>query len=440
MRLALAAALVSAAGLSASFATPRGPDIRRGPPSRFLVHFEDTLRNPSGTPLLDVVCEALLPLETPRQHVRWIRLSPHGWTVRTDAHGQTVATGRADEIPPGGAATFSWIASVDLAEESHAPVPAVAADPPADAARYLGDDRALVLSDPAVRAAAADVLRDCGDAPPSVLADAAARHVRANVSYELEGGWDPAPVVLARGTGSCTESVFAFAAIARSLGIPTRWTGGTLLRPGTPGRTVDARFHRIAEVWLPGHGWAPVEATGDPAHPLGAYARPFLQLSRGDASLDAGSGHAYHSRLSWTEPSRKKGEPRRGVSSKRAAWLPGIDDDEATRPVAPGTLPSFARCELLACDVRGFGGDGPGGGAASRLDAARLLLLAGHPEGLRLASEAWGDDAEGLGPLVREACGDALAEEVLPLLAGNRAAFEAWWSRRGADVVLIRSQ
>jgi len=201
---------------------------------------------------------------------------------------------------------------------------------------------------------------------------------------------------------------------------------------------VDTRFHRIAEVWLPEHGWAPVEATGDPAHVLGAYARPFLQLSRGDASLDAGSGHAYHSRLTWTEPGRRPGEPRRGVSSKRAALLPGIDDDEATRPVAPGTLPSFARGELLACDVRGFGGDGPGGGGTSPLDAARLLLCAGHPEGVRLASETWEDDPEGLERLVRDACGTTLADEALPLVAGDRAAFEAWWVRRGGEISLTR--
>lgn len=429
-------ALVLAFG--ASFAAPPGPSVRRGPPRRFLVHFEDTLRNPSDRPLRDVVCEALLPLETPRQHVRWIRLSPHGWTRRTDAHGQSVATGRAAEVPPGGAETFSWIASVDLAEESHAPVASVPGPAPDEAARYLGDDRVLDLGSEAVRSAAAEVRRRAGDAPPAVLADAAARYVRERVRYELDGGWDPAGVVLVRGSGSCTESVFAFAAIARSLGLPTRWAGGTLLRAGPPARTVDARFHRLAEVWLPGHGWTPVEATGDPDLPLGSFARPFVQTSRGDASQDAGAGYAYHSRLSWSEPGRTTGERPRGVSSKRATWFPGIEDGEATRPLGEGVRPSFARGVLLACDVRGFSGDGPGGGAWTRASAARLLLRAGHPEGLRLASESWSDDPGSLRAAVAGALDEDLAAEVLPVVAAGPAAFEAWWAANAGAVEITR--
>jgi transglutaminase-like putative cysteine protease len=448
--LALAAALAAAAFASAPAPRP-APDVVRGETRRFLVHFEDVVRNEGSAPLRDVRCDALLPLDSGRQRVRWIRLSPHGWDVRRDAHGETVASARVAQIGPGEAACFSWIASVDLAAEEHAPAASLAVPAPPEPARYLGDGPAFGIASDAVAAAADEARRRAGSDVPLALAESAAAVVRERVRFELSGGWDAAPVVLERGSGSCSESTFAFVAVCRRLGLPARWAGGTMLRAGAPGRTCDPTFHRIAEVWLPEHGWWPVETQGaraddasaDASRPLG---RPFLLLARGDGTSDGAIGTAYHARERWSRSDVAAGARPR--VSKRAWWLAGVDDDLVLRGsetgLAEGAVPSFARAELMACDARGFGPplDASGNallpasaaGVADRAAAAERLLRAGQPEGLRLAAEGFADDPAALRALAEEHCDETLAEEFLAAATSEAAGFEAWWAQVGPRV------
>ncbi len=93
--------------------------------------------------------------------------------------------------------------------------------------------------------------------------------------YELAGGWNPAPVVLKRGSGSCSEYTFSFISMLRAAGIPARYVGSVVER----GTGYDWVFHRWAEVYFPGYGWVPVDAQGgDKPEPLD-QARNFGGLS-----------------------------------------------------------------------------------------------------------------------------------------------------------------
>ncbi len=93
--------------------------------------------------------------------------------------------------------------------------------------------------------------------------------------YELAGGWNPAPVVLKRGSGSCSEYTFSFISLLRAAGIPARYVGSVVER----GTGYDWVFHRWAEVYFPGYGWVPVDAQGgDKPNPLD-QARHFGGLS-----------------------------------------------------------------------------------------------------------------------------------------------------------------
>ncbi len=76
--------------------------------------------------------------------------------------------------------------------------------------------------------------------------------------YELSGGWNPAPMVLMRGSGSCSEYTFSLISLARASNLPSRYVGSIVFR-GT-GSGYDDVFHRWAEVYLPGYGWVPVDA------------------------------------------------------------------------------------------------------------------------------------------------------------------------------------
>ncbi len=456
MRRAALPVLVVAIGATGWAVLPERPEpppaVVLGRFARSLVHYEHTVWNPADVPLRDVVCEALLPCGTERQRVRWLRLSPHGWELRTDSHGQRFARAVVREIAPGDAVSFGWIASVDLAAATHDLAATGADDPRASA--YRGDATVLGLTSSAVGEAAEEARRDaCGEAATD-LARAALEVVRRRVRYERAGGWDPAPRVLERGSGSCSESVFSYMAVCRRLGLASRWVGGSMHRAGPPGRALDQVFHRVAEVHLPGHGWAPAEATGSEdgvaAEDLGRLPRGFLTLGRGDGGGDAATGVVYPSRHAWTEPKRTKGEPRRGRAAKRAWWLGAVDDGAATAGgldgLEPGHAPSFPRGELIACDALGYGAavDAHGAklGAApskrpSLADAAELLLRAGHPEALRLAVLAARVDpaqAERLTALAEACCSERLCAEFLPLLGGTPAEFETWWDARDSAV------
>jgi hypothetical protein len=110
------------------------------------------------------------------------------------------------------------------------------------------------------------------------------------------GGWDVPEVVLKRGSGSCSEYTFSFVALCRAAGLPARYQGSVVVRGDDA--SVDEAFHRWAQVYLPGYGWVPVDASrGDSESPvaqakgIGELANRFLITTQG------GGGSRY---LGWS--------------------------------------------------------------------------------------------------------------------------------------------
>lgn len=410
----------------------------------YLVRFEDTVYNPSDVTLRDVTCEALLPVESARQRVRWLRLSDHAWTLCTDVHGQRVATAVVDEIPSQGAVTFAWLASVELAPlDSQIDAP-VASLPDDVRRRHLADDRVLELDSAAVLATSRRLREEVGSDVPELLAEAALEHVRSEIVYELAGGWNPAPQVLARGSGSCSEQSFVLMALCRRLGVPARWIGGSLLRKGGPARRVDRSFHRMVEVWLPRRGWTALDPSVAPdaeKPAFGRVPRTFLVTARGDAGGNGGVGHAYHARESWYEPKRPPDTPPRGKTFKRATWFRG------TEVLQVGAQPrDVSQAELFLADARGFGPpvtlDGvpiaPQHDEAARtfdvFEAGNRSLGLGHAGGiLAIVETAHSQSAPGRRCAMRAlagTCDDDLREEALQLFDATPAEIAAWWRER----------
>ena len=77
------------------------------------------------------------------------------------------------------------------------------------------------------------------------------------VEYELVGGWNIAPTVLDRGTGSCSEYSFVYIAMCRAAGLPARYAGSVAVR--SDDASYDNVFHRWVEIYLPRYGWIPVD-------------------------------------------------------------------------------------------------------------------------------------------------------------------------------------
>ena len=111
-------------------------------------------------------------------------------------------------------------------------------------------------------------------------------HIIAELHYEMIGGWDVPEVVLKRGSGSCSEYTYTFVALCRAAGLPARYQGGIVVRGDDA--SIDEAFHRWAQVYLPGHGWVPVDANaGDAKRPadqgrgFGGLPNRFLVTTQG---------------------------------------------------------------------------------------------------------------------------------------------------------------
>lgn len=114
-------------------------------------------------------------------------------------------------------------------------------------------------------------------------------YVSSTIKYRSDKGWDSAPDVLDRGTGSCSEYSYLFSALLRGTGIPTRMAAGTRLRGAVP--YTDQMGHRWCEVYLPGYEWVPFDPTMDSKNPaqarfVGTFFTPSLITTYGGGASD----------------------------------------------------------------------------------------------------------------------------------------------------------
>ncbi len=200
------------------------------------------------------------------------RFSPAPREVIEDQWGQKVAHFVVKELKAGSAATVTMRARAELFDVLHPVLPhQVKGAVPADARRYLADDSKYLLRDPIIQRAAKEAVG--GERNPYWIARRIYRYVHQRMFYKLEGGWNVAPRVLARGNGSCSEYSFVFIALCRASGVPARYVGSLVVRKDAA--SYDDVFHRWVEIYLPGYGWLPV----DP--------------SRGDKTLEASRADAF---------------------------------------------------------------------------------------------------------------------------------------------------
>ncbi len=106
------------------------------------------------------------------------------------------------------------------------------------------------------------------------------------INYQMVGGWDIAPTVIERGTGSCSEYTFSIVSLCRAAGIPARYVGTMVLRGEDA--SIDTAYHRWAEIYLPHIGWIPVDVNagdrpwqGDRCFWFGGIQNRFLITTRG---------------------------------------------------------------------------------------------------------------------------------------------------------------
>jgi hypothetical protein len=150
--------------------------------------------------------------------------------------------------------------------------------------QYLVDGSKYAMGHPSIKKHLKEALGD--EKRPYWMVRKIARYIQDKMYYELAGGWNIAPTVIDRGSGSCSEYTFVFISMCRAAGIPARYSGAIVVR-GDDASTDDV-FHRWAEVYLPGYGWVPADAqAGDNPAPekqgeaIGSLPNRFLITTKG---------------------------------------------------------------------------------------------------------------------------------------------------------------
>jgi len=124
--------------------------------------------------------------------------------------------------------------------------------------KYLQDGEKYLIKDAYIKKLAREI--SAKEKNPYWMARWVMDYLGVHLSYNLKpiGGWNPAPVVLKRGTASCSEYSYCMIALCRALGVPARYVGA-VSRRGDDG-WVDNVYHRWVEVFLPPYGWIPFDA------------------------------------------------------------------------------------------------------------------------------------------------------------------------------------
>ena len=149
---------------------------------------------------------------------------------------------------------------------------------------YTADGSKYQINDPYMQDLVKKVVGD--EKNPYWIARKVFDHVRKTLEYKLEGGWNTAPVVLKRGTGSCSEYSFCFIALCRAAGLPARYVGSIVVRGDDA--SLDGVFHRWPQVYLPNYGWIHMDPQGgdeekprDRAMSIGHLSNRFLITTQG---------------------------------------------------------------------------------------------------------------------------------------------------------------
>jgi len=260
--------------------------------------------------------------------------------IKTDRWDQPVAHFRFSDLAAGARATVRMKARVRAWTVHHVVYPHKVSGlwkiPAEIRRRYLADEPKYSIDHPVIQKAVAEAVGD--EKRPYWIARKIYAFVHEKMHYEMVGGWDVAPKVLKRGSGSCSEYSFVFIAMCRAAGLPARYVGALVIRRDDA--SYDDVFHRWVEVYLPPYGWVPVDPSrGDKksqaerADAFGTVTGDFLITTVGGGGSDLLDWN-YNANLRYTCKGRCKVE----VESI-AEWSPEDPAGSPDQGPKPGAAP-----------------------------------------------------------------------------------------------------
>ncbi len=285
---------------------------------RVVMHNEGSAAAPQLTAHIAV------PEATDRQKLLGpIRWYPQPTAMERDQWGGQFARFEFSDVPAGGTVEARMCVDVQMRHKRTAIYPeqvqGLEAIPEQIKQQYLGDGNKYQLEHPHLKELVDSTLE--GETNPWWMARKLAHAVGQRMSYEMTGGWEPAPVVLQRGSGSCSEYSFAFLALCRVAGLPARYAGASVVR--TEDGSSDEPAHRWAQVYLPPFGWIDWDVQAADAELQGAFAEQLC--FRGNHRLVTTLGGGPSNILVWEYNSqfqvRSKGQAKISVE-KYGEWTP----------------------------------------------------------------------------------------------------------------------
>ncbi len=229
-----------------------------------------------------------VPEDMTQQKVNSLSLSPSTHTLQKDRWQQEAAVFQYEDVPSDATVESRFEADVEISDIRYFIFPdhcGTLSDIPAEIRdRYTADGSKYMIEDPYIQKLARELADK--EKNPYTIARTMFDYVRKHLEYKLEGGWNAAPVVLKRGTGSCSEYSFCFIALCRAAGLPARYVGAVVVRGDDA--SMDDVFHRWPEVYLPNYGWVPIDPQGgdkplprDRALHIGNLSNRFLVTTQG---------------------------------------------------------------------------------------------------------------------------------------------------------------
>jgi len=277
------------------------------------IDFTHQVRNfgPGTMKTLDVFMA--VPQNMNNQELRQpVTFEPEPTDILTDKWGQKIAHFRFSNVSPLDFTTVTMHAEAELYQNRYFVFPnrVGGLGEITDKIReiYLIDDDKFALGDPVIQQAVKKAVGD--ETNPYWIGRKIFNYVIEHMEYELAGGWNIAPTVLARGNGSCSEYSFVYIAMCRAAGLPARYVGSIVIRGDDA--SWDDVFHRWVEIYLPNYGWIPVDPSGGDSEWPGNRANAFGYLNNRFLITTAGGGGSeylkwgYNANEWWTSEGRCK--------------------------------------------------------------------------------------------------------------------------------------
>jgi transglutaminase-like putative cysteine protease/sugar lactone lactonase YvrE len=343
-------------------------------PRRARVEYLWALNNYGPGDVTDLTLSVALPMELPAQTLLTEPefSAPISETV-TDRWDQPCAVFRLDRAPAGTKATLTYSIQAEVSAIRYLLMPEAMGtldDIPTDIReRYTVDSSHYRIETPYIQETVKKIVGD--ETNPYWIARKIYDFIIDKLEYEMIGGWDVPEVVLKRGSGSCSEYTYSFVTLCRAAGLPARYQGSIVVRGDDA--SIDEAFHRWAQIYLPGHGWVPVDANRGDAKSPADQARGFGGLSNRFLITTQGGGDSEYMRFGYNAHATYKTTGHCRVEEDTFGFWEPLE--------AEGDEPQADSADAKASRTSAAGGavtkTGATGGATSDPKAAKTDATAG---------------------------------------------------------------